>query len=100
MTEKSKTKRNHVIWSREEYLRQKAASTEKMEIHLTNNYAFHRVFKCEKVVKGFLMALLNLGEEEIVQLEISECPVQVFTIWCSLLTAKPEKSTVENSVST
>ena len=30
MTEKSKTKRNHVIWSREEYLRQKAASTEKM----------------------------------------------------------------------
>lgn len=72
MTEKSKTKRNHVIWSREEYLRQKAASTEKMEIHLTNNYAFHRVFKCEKVVKGFLMALLNLGEEEIVQLEISD----------------------------
>lgn len=43
-----------------------------MNIHLTNDYAFRKVFKNKKVLKGFLMALLHLGEEEIQELEITD----------------------------
>ena len=56
--------------SRDEYLRTLAASSERLNICLTNDYAFRKVFKNPKVTKGFLMALMDLKEEEIVQLEI------------------------------
>ncbi|WP_281419940.1 Rpn family recombination-promoting nuclease/putative transposase [Faecalicatena faecalis] len=37
---------------------------------MTNDYAFRKVFKNPKVTKGFLMAVMELKEEEIVRLEI------------------------------
>lgn len=58
------------ILSREEYLRQKAASNERLNIRLTNNYAFRKIFKNEKVAKGFLMALLHLEEDKIAGIQI------------------------------
>lgn len=56
--------------SRDEYLRTLAASSERINICLTNDYAFRKVFKNPKVAKGFLMALMELKEEEIIHLEI------------------------------
>lgn len=54
MTNEKQSKRNIVtVLSREEYLRQRAASDEVLTICLTNNYAFRRTFKNEKVLKGF-----------------------------------------------
>ena len=48
------------VLSREEYIRQLAASTEPLDICLTNDYAFRRIFKNKIVAKGFLMALLEV----------------------------------------
>ena len=56
--------------SRDEYLRTLAASDKRLNICLTNDYAFRKVFKNPKVAKGFLMALMGLEEEEIIQLEV------------------------------
>lgn len=56
--------------SREEYLRSLAAGSERLNICLTNDYAFRKTFKNPKVAKGFLMALMGLTEDEIVQIEI------------------------------
>ena len=58
--------------SQEERLRRKAESGDPIPVRLTNNYAFHRVFKKPEVCKGFLMALLHLTEEEIQSLEVSD----------------------------
>ena len=58
--------------SQEERLRRKAQSGDSIPVRLTNNYAFHRVFKKPEVCKGFLMALLHLTEEEIQSLEVSD----------------------------
>ena len=44
----------------DEELRKRAASNEELNIRLTNNYAFQKIFKNEEIVKGFLMALLQL----------------------------------------
>ena len=48
------------VLSREEYVRQLAASMEPLDICLTNDYAFRRIFKNKIVAKGFLMALLEV----------------------------------------
>ena len=48
------------VLSREEYIRQLAASIEPLDICLTNDYAFRRIFKNKIVAKGFLMALLEV----------------------------------------
>ena len=48
------------VLSREEYIRQLAASMEPLDICLTNDYAFRRIFKNKIVAKGFLMALLDV----------------------------------------
>lgn len=48
------------VLSREEYIRQLAASMEPLDICLTNDYVFRRIFKNKIVAKGFLMALLEV----------------------------------------
>lgn len=58
------------VLTREEYLRQLAASGEPLNICLTNNFAFRKTFKNKKVLKGFLMALLGLEDEQIKRLEV------------------------------
>ena len=40
----------------EAQLRKRAASKEELNICLTNNYAFQKIFKNEEIVKGFLIA--------------------------------------------
>lgn len=59
-------------FTREEYIRKLAASNEPLDIRLTNNYAFRKIFKNKVVLKGFLMASLNLTEDEIVDLEVMD----------------------------
>lgn len=54
----------------EEELRRRAASDEELNIRLTNNYAFQKIFKNKDIVKGFLMALLHLKEKQIKDIEI------------------------------
>lgn len=54
----------------DEELKIRATSDEKITVKLTNNYAFQKIFKNAKIVKGFLMALLNLKEYEIKKIEI------------------------------
>ena len=63
MTEKLKNKIN------DEQLKIRAISDEKITVKLTNNYAFQKIFKNTKIVKGFLMALLDLKEYEIKKIE-------------------------------
>ena len=46
----------------DEELKIRATSDEKITVKLTNNYAFQKIFKNTKIVKGFLMALLDLKE--------------------------------------
>lgn len=58
------------IYSREQYLRKKAAEKEPLNIQLTNNYAFRKLFKMNYIARGFLIALLGLDEEDVVKLEI------------------------------
>ena len=53
-------------------LRKRAASNEELNIRLTNNYAFQKIFKNEEIVKGFLMALLHLKETDIETLEVAD----------------------------
>lgn len=53
-------------------LRKRAASNEELNIRLTNNYAFQKIFKNAEIVKGFLMALLHLKENEIESLEVTD----------------------------
>lgn len=68
---RTKAKGNTVaVLTREEYIRQLAASKEPLDIRLTNNYAFRKTFKNKKVLKGFLMALLGLDKERIQKLEV------------------------------
>ena len=66
MTEKLKNKIN------DEQLKIRAISDEKITVKLTNNYAFQKIFKNTKIVKGFLMALLDLKEYEIKKIEITD----------------------------
>lgn len=54
----------------EQELRRRAASDEELNIRLTNNYAFQKIFKNKDIVKGFLMALLHLKEKQIKDIEI------------------------------
>lgn len=54
----------------DEELKKRAASNEKLNIRLTNNYAFQKIFKNKDIVKGFLMALLHLKEKQIKNIEI------------------------------
>jgi len=76
MSKKVKKDGNAItVLSREEYLRKLAASSEPLEIKLTNNYAFKKVFKNKKVLKGFLMALLGLQEDEILDIDVMD-PVE------------------------
>ena len=58
------------IYSREQYLRKRAAEKEALNIQLTNNYAFRKLFKMNYIARGFLIALLGLDEEDIVKLEV------------------------------
>ena len=58
------------ILSREEYLRQLAASNDRLDIRLTNDYAFRKTFKNPLVTKGFIMALSGLKEEDILKIEV------------------------------
>ena len=58
------------IYSREQYLRKKAAEKEPLNIQLTNNYAFRKLFKMNYIARGFLIALLGLDEEDVVKLEV------------------------------
>ena len=66
MTETLKNKIN------DEQLKIRAISDEKITVKLTNNYAFQKIFKNTKIVKGFLMALLDLKEYEIKKIEITD----------------------------
>lgn len=66
MAEKLKDKFN------DEELKIRATSDEKIIVKLTNNYAFQKIFKNTKIVKGFLMALLDLKEYEIKKIEITD----------------------------
>ena len=66
MAEKLKDKFN------DEELKIRATSDEKITVKLTNNYAFQKIFKNAKIVKGFLMALLDLKEYEIKKIEITD----------------------------
>ena len=66
MTERLKNKFN------DEELKIRANSDEKITVKLTNNYAFQKIFKNTKIVKGFLMALLDLKEYEIKKIEITD----------------------------
>ena len=66
------TKETDIMSAQERYLRKLAASKEPLDICLTNDYAFRKIFKNKKVLKGFLMALLCLSEEEIVDLEVTD----------------------------
>lgn len=63
---------NSVTLTKEERLRRKAESTDPIPIRLTNNYAFHRVFKKPEVCKGFLMALLHLKETDIRSVDVAD----------------------------
>ena len=54
------------VLSREEYIRQLAASMEPLDICLTNDYAFRRIFKNKIVAKGFLMALLEVYSSKFI----------------------------------
>lgn len=63
---------NEKFYVREEYLKKKAAENSELNIQLTNNYAFRKTFKNAYIAKGFLMALLGLKEEEIVDLEVTD----------------------------
>jgi predicted transposase/invertase (TIGR01784 family) len=63
---------NDAQLSTDDYLRQKAATEKLDNISLKNNYAFKKTFKNKTVLKGFLMALLELTEDEIVELEITD----------------------------
>lgn len=65
-------KNSSLVLSREEYLRQLAASKEPLNIKLTNHYAFLKTFKNKIVLKGFLMALLELKEDDIIALEVMD----------------------------
>lgn len=56
----------------DEELKIRANSDEMITVKLTNNYAFQKIFKNTKIVKGFLMALLNLKEYEIEKIEITD----------------------------
>ena len=56
----------------DEQLKIRAISDEKITVKLTNNYAFQKIFKNTKIVKGFLMALLDLKEYEIKKIEITD----------------------------
>lgn len=56
----------------DEELKIRATSDEKITVKLTNNYAFQKIFKNAKIVKGFLMALLNLKEYEIKKIKITD----------------------------
>ena len=56
----------------DEELKIRATSDEKITVKLTNNYAFQKIFKNTKIVKGFLMALLDLKEYEIKKIEITD----------------------------
>ena len=66
MTERLKNKIN------DEQLKIRAISDEKITVKLTNNYAFQKIFKNTKIVKGFLMALLDIKEYEIKKIEITD----------------------------
>ena len=66
MTEKLKNKIN------DEQLKIRAISDEKITVKLTNNYAFQKIFKNTKIVKGFPMVLLDLKEYEIKKIEITD----------------------------
>lgn len=61
-----------ILLTRDEQIRRKAESQDPIPIRLTNNYAFHRIFKKPEVCKGFLMALLHLQEADIQSVEISD----------------------------
>ena len=61
-----------VTLTKEEQLRRKAESSDPIPVRLTNNYAFHRIFKKPEVCKGFLMALLHLKEQDIRSVEIAD----------------------------
>ena len=39
-------------------LRKRAASKEELNICLTNNYAFQKIFKNEEIVKGFFNSIV------------------------------------------
>ena len=60
------------VLSREEYLRQLAASPERLDIRLTNNYAFRKTFKYPLAAKGFIMAVTGLRENEILKIEVAD----------------------------
>ena len=62
---------NSATLTKEERLRRKAESTDPIPIRLTNNYAFHRVFKKPEVCKGFLMALLQLKETDVRSVDVA-----------------------------
>lgn len=63
---------NKTIDMRQQWLRQMAASSEPLDIRLTNNYAFKKIFSKPEILKGFLMALLKLKETDIKALEVAD----------------------------
>ena len=79
MTEKLKNKIN------DEQLKIRAISDEKITVKLTNNYAFQKIFKNTKIVKGFPMALLDLKEYEIKKLKL-----QIHLHWEKMMKKKKE----------
>ena len=60
------------VLTREQYLRQLAAGSERLNIRLTNDYAFRKTFKNPTVAKGFIMAVTGIKEEEILKIEVAD----------------------------
>ena len=54
------------------YLQKIASSNAPLDVKLKNNYAFRKTFKNKTILKGFLMALLNFNEEDIVDIEVAD----------------------------
>lgn len=64
------SKNTHI--EKETYIHTEIPTNENFTVCLTNNYAFRKTFKNKFVLKGFLMALLDLTEDEIVDLEVND----------------------------
>lgn len=47
----------------EQELRRRAASDEELNIRLTNNYAFQKIFKNKDIVKGFFDGIIAFKRE-------------------------------------
>ena len=65
-------KRTLKTLTNDDYLQMIASNNTSFDVKLRNNYAFRKVFKNKTILKGFLMALLELEENDIVDIEVTD----------------------------